>query len=106
MVALFAKVETKTVGKTLVDVEAEALVDTLSETLSEVVGKIIADTLTCVKVEAPVKTGNNTVAGVEAYTTVNIVNELKGQALVYTQAYAFPEGMPRVLPTHRLFYYR
>ena len=48
--------------------------------------------LTCVKAEAPVKTGNNTVAGVKAYTIVNTVNELEGQALVYTQAYAFPQG--------------
>ena len=42
--------------------------------------------------EAPVETGNNTVAGVKAYTTVNTVNELKGQALVYTQAYAFAQA--------------
>ena len=33
--------------------------------------------LTCVKAEAPVKTGNNTVAGVKAYTIVNTVNELE-----------------------------
>ena len=103
---MFAKVETKTVGKTLVDVEAEALVDTLSETLSEVVGKLIADTLTCVKVEAPVKTGNKPVAGVEAYTTVNIVNELKGQALVYTQAYAFPQGNAKGVTDTLACYYR
>ena len=38
------------------------------------------------------KKGNNTVAGVKAYTTVNTVNELKVQALVYTQAYAFPQA--------------
>ena len=48
--------------------------------------------LTCVKAEAPVKAGNNTVAEVKAYTIVNTVNEFKGQALVYTQAYAFPQA--------------
>ena len=48
--------------------------------------------LTCVKAEVPVKTGKNTVAGVKAYIIVNTVNEVEGQALVYTQAYAFPQG--------------
>ena len=89
---MFAEVEAKTVGKTLDDVEGEALVDALSDTLSEEVVKTTADTLTCVQAEAPVERGNNTVAGVKAYTTVNTVNELKGQALVYTQAYAFPQA--------------
>ena len=42
---MFAEVEAKTVGKTLGDLEAEALVDRLSETPSEVVVKTIAVTL-------------------------------------------------------------
>lgn len=45
LVALFAEVDAKTVGKTLGDVEAQALVDRLSETLSEAVVKTIAVTL-------------------------------------------------------------
>ena len=89
---MFAEVEAKTVGKTLDEVEGEALVDALSDTLSEEVVKKTADKLTCVKAELPDKTGNNTVVGVKAYTIVNTVSELKGQALVYTQAYAFPQA--------------
>ena len=46
-----AEVKAKTVGYTLGDVEAEALVDTLTDTLSEVVAKTIADALTCVEAE-------------------------------------------------------
>ena len=42
---MFAEVQAKTAGKTLGDVEAEALVDRFSETLSEVVVKTIAVTL-------------------------------------------------------------
>ena len=105
LVPLFAEVEGKTVGKTLGDVGAEALVDTLSETLSKVVGKTTADTLTCVKAGAPVKTGNNSVVGVKAYTIVNTVNELKEQALVYAQAYAFPQAnLKSVTDTLACFY--
>ena len=43
----------KTVGKTLCRL---TVVDTFFDTLSEVVAKTIAITITCVKVEAPVKT--------------------------------------------------
>ena len=62
--------------------------------------------LTCVKAEAPVKTGNNTVAGVKAYTIVNTVNELEGQALVYTQAYAFPQGNAKSVTDRLAYFYR
>ena len=55
----------KTVGKTLRDVDAEALVYTLAYTLSEGLANTTADTLTCVETEAPVKTEGDTVAGVE-----------------------------------------
>jgi len=57
--------KSKAVGKTLGDVEAEALVDTFSDTLSKVVAKRIADTLTGVEAEAAVKTKGDTVAGVK-----------------------------------------
>ena len=46
--------------------EPKALVDPLLETVSQVVAKTIADTLTCVEVEAPVKTVADTDAGVKA----------------------------------------
>ena len=39
-------------GKTLGDVEAEALIDPLSDTLSEVVAKTIGNTMADVKAEA------------------------------------------------------
>ena len=41
--------EAKTVGKTLGDVEAQALVKTFPDTLSAVVGKTNANSLTCVE---------------------------------------------------------
>ena len=62
--------------------------------------------LTCVKAEAPVKTGNNTVAGVKAYTIVNTVKELEGQALVYTQAYAFTQGNAKSVTDTLACFYR
>ena len=63
--------EDKTVGKTLVDLQAEAPVNTLLDTLWKVVAKAKADTLTCVEAKAPVKTEGGTVAQVEAYTIVD-----------------------------------
>ena len=42
-----------TVGKTLRDVEAEALVGTFPDTLSEVVAKKNAEKLTCVEAKTP-----------------------------------------------------
>ena len=48
--------EAKKVGKTLADVQAKALVDSLLETLLQVVAKRIADTPTGMEVEPPVKT--------------------------------------------------
>ena len=103
---MFAEVDAKTVGKTLDDVEGEALVVALSDTLSEEVVKTTADTLTCVKDEAPDKTRNNTVAEVKAYTIVNKVNKLKGQALVYTQVYAFPQANAKSVTDTLACYYR
>lgn len=44
-----AEMESKTFGKTMIDVEARALRDTLPDTLLEVVTKTIADTLTYVQ---------------------------------------------------------
>ena len=53
LVATLTELKAKTVGKTLADVEAEALVGTFPDTLSEVVAKTNAKTLTCVKAKAP-----------------------------------------------------
>ena len=47
-------------GKTFCNVEAMALVDTVPDTISELVAKTIADTLSCVKAKAPVKTESPT----------------------------------------------
>ena len=63
--------EDKTVGKALVDLQAEAPVNTLLDTLWKVVTKAKADTLSCVEAKAPVKTEGGTVAQVEAYTIVD-----------------------------------
>ena len=52
-------------AKTVAHVEVEALVETFHYALSVVVAKTIADTLTCVVAEAPVKTAD-TLAGVKA----------------------------------------
>lgn len=65
MAATLIKLERKTVAKTVAHVEVEALVETFHDALSVVVGKTIADTLTCVVAEAPVKTAD-TLAGVKA----------------------------------------
>ena len=70
--------------------EVEALVDIFHDTLSEVVAKTIADTLTCVVAEAPVKT-TDTLAGVKAYLCLDKLNEVEGEALVYTQAHTFSQ---------------
>ena len=82
------------------------LVDTLSETPSKVVVKTTADTLTCVKANAPVKTRNIAVARVKTYTIVNTVNELKDQALVYTQAYVFPQATAKSVTDTLACFYR
>ena len=52
---------------------------------------IIADTLTCVEDEAPVKTKGDTNAGVDAYTVLDTLNKVKAEALVYTQPHTFPQ---------------
>ena len=104
---MLAEVEAKTVGKTMGDVEAEALVDTLSEMPSKVVVKTTADTLTCVKANAPVNRGNIAVAGVKTYTVVKTVKKLKDQVLVYTQAYVFAQATAKsVTDTLACFYGR
>ena len=66
-----AEVEDKTVAKTLVELQAEAPVNSLLDTLWKVVAKAKADTLSCVEAKAPVKTEGGTVAQVQAYTIVN-----------------------------------
>ena len=46
------------------------------------VAKTIADTVTGVEAEAPVKTEVDSVAGMEAYTVVVTLNKIKAEALV------------------------
>ena len=58
-------------SKTICNVEAMALVDTVPDTISELVAKTIADTLSCVKAKAPVKTESLTVVPARAYTVVH-----------------------------------
>ena len=52
--------------------------------------KTIADTLTCVVAEAPVKTAD-TLAGVKAYLCLDKQNEVEAKSLVYTRAHTFPQ---------------
>ena len=63
-----AEVQDKTVAKTLVELQAEALVNSRLDTLWKVVAKTKADTLSCVEAKAPVKTEGGTVAQVGTYT--------------------------------------
>ena len=70
--------------------KGEALVDTFHNTVSDLVAKTIADTLTCVVGEAPVKTAD-TLAGVKAYLCLDKVNEVEAEALVYTQTHTFSQ---------------
>ena len=65
------------------------LVITFPNTLPEVVAKTITHTLTCVEVEAPVKTEGDIDAGLEAYTDVDTINEFEALALVYPQTHTF-----------------
>ena len=53
LLATLTEVDAKTVGKTLANEEAEALVGTFPDTLSEVVAKRNAETLTCVQAKTP-----------------------------------------------------
>ena len=55
MAGTVADLQTKTFGKILGNVEVEAPADTSPDTLLSVVAKTIADTLTCVEANAPVK---------------------------------------------------
>ena len=66
-----AEVEDKTVAKTLVELQAEAPVNSLLDTLWKVVAKAKADTLSCVEAQGTGKTEGGTVAQVEAYTIVD-----------------------------------
>ena len=52
---------------------------------------IIADTLTCVEDEAPVKTNVRANEWMNAYTVLDKVIKVKSQALVYTQPHTFPQ---------------
>ena len=67
------------------------MVDMVPNTISELVAKTIADTLSCVMEKALVKTESLTVVPVRAYNVVDTLNEVEAEALVYTQAYKFPQ---------------
>lgn len=60
MDASHQEVYDKTVGKTLNNVQAKALVDTVSDTIFELVAKTIEDTLSCVEAKALVKRESGT----------------------------------------------
>ena len=62
--------------------KGKALVDTHPDTLAQVVHKIIAETVTSVQAEAPVKIEVESVAGIEAYRVVVTLNKIKAEALV------------------------
>ena len=51
----------------------------------------IADTLTCVEAEAPLKIQGDSVAKVEAYIVIEALVEVEAEVLVYTQAYTFAQ---------------
>ena len=55
------------------------------------VAKTIPDTLTCVELQAPVKTEGDSVADVQAYIDINTLNEFEPKALVYTHGHKFPK---------------
>ena len=75
MAGTVADLQTKTFGKILGNVEVEAPADTSPDTLSQFVAK----------------TEGDTVEDVKAYIDINTLNEVKANALVYTQAYKFPK---------------
>ena len=53
------------------------------------VANTIAITITCVKIEALVKTDGDIDAGLQAYTDVDTINEFELVALVHPKAYTF-----------------
>ena len=55
------------------------------------VAKIIADTLTCVWDEGPVKRKSGTNAGMNTYTVLEKLIKVKAEALVFTQPHTFPQ---------------
>ena len=65
---------------TLVEMESETFGDMRVEIL--VVTKTIADTLTCVEAEAPVKTEGDTVVPVQAYKDFYILKEVEANLLL------------------------
>lgn len=54
-----------------------------------VVAKTIADALSHVGVEAPVKTEADTLAGVKAFPDLDTLNKVEAKAVVNTQACTF-----------------
>jgi len=56
-----------------------------------VVAKTIADALTRVRAEAPVKPEADTLAGVKANPFLNTLKEVEAEALAYAQAQTFSQ---------------
>ena len=73
--------------------KGEALVDIFHNTVSEVVAKTIADTLTCVVAEAPVKTADT----LAVETLGDRLGKVKAEVLVNAQSETLQEVEPETL---------
>ena len=82
--------EVKTLGKTLGDVKAEALLDMKAATLLKVVAKAFEDTQTKLQTEVPVKKEADTLAVVQAYGHINTPNKVVAKALAIRRL-TFPQ---------------
>ena len=71
-------------GDTLLDVEAEALADTLAHRVAEVKAGKVGETLTDLKAAPPVVTLAHIMAEIEAETIGKILSDVEAQALVDT----------------------
>ena len=69
--------------------EVDTLVDMHPYKLLVVLAKTIADALTRVEVEAPVKSEADTLAGVKAFPDLDTLNKVEAKAVVNTQAFTF-----------------
>lgn len=71
-------------GDTLLDVEAEALADTLADRVVEVKAGEVCETLTDLRAAPQVVTLAHTIAEMEAETIGKILSDVEAQALVDT----------------------
>lgn len=82
-------------GDTLLDVEAEALADTLTDRVVEVKAGKVCETLTDLKAAPPVVTLAHTIAEMEAETIGKILSDVEAQALVDTLSATLSEVSTR-----------